>query len=169
MNGKTVWAAVGAGLALFLMSAAPAQAVWMLSHGSAARVFTPDAWESYGYSSIGLEGTVSNGVTTAINIPIPALGDAVSTLEKCKVTFSAEPHAPVVKIEVWDGDILLRTKTGSWIGNMTIAFGIPLTTPRSIRYGLAFTIYVKGENVDNATTRHFILKGAGANFVSTPR
>ena len=159
MNGRIGTAAIVAIAAAFLVSAVPAQAGWLMSHGSAAMVAYSGDWDNFLIYGTGFSGDVRGGKTTAVTIPLPAHIDPTLSLKKIKVAFFTANNVRIVEVAVWDGNSKIRTKTVNWTGAKTVISKLYFPKPYYVKNGLALTIKF---TADNTGDRFIQLKSVGA-------
>jgi hypothetical protein len=146
-------------LAALLALATPAQAQYQLTHGNAAETQNTSQWHQVIHLSHGLDGFVRSGQNAIVNFPLATDVEPWKVFSKVLLRFYADTDVHVVRIDLWDGGTLIKSRTGSWTGDTVV--GILPPAGYAIQHGLSLSITATGGYDSNLVKRRFITHGAG--------
>lgn len=162
MNGKQLRGIVVGTIIVLMAFAGPARAQNQLIHGNAAEAQASGDWVSIVHMPFGLEGYLKLNTTTSVFLPLATFKDSSRVLTRVRTLFYAAPDVHVTKISVWDGGTEIKSKTGSWTGNLNLYLKMPVGY--QVQHGLNVSLTLQAGSSANVNERRFVLNSGAAEY-----
>jgi hypothetical protein len=162
MNGKQLRGIVVGAIMVLLAFAGPARAQNQLIHGNAAEPQLARDWVSINHMPFGLEGYLKLNMTTEVYLPLATFKDSSRVLTRVRTLFYAAPDVHVIGISVWDGGTQIKSKTGSWTGNLNLYLKMPVGY--QVQHGLSVSLTLQSGSSANVNERRFVLNSGAAEY-----